>query len=185
MRGIYLESDLLASPAFKSLSRWGMRVYLGFLSRRVIVKKRDKSRGDSHVITNNGKIEFCYSTALSDGIPRQNFRDAVDELISKGFIDLSHQGAGGRSRDKSTYSIVERWRKWNTPDYQETPHPRIRNTKEGQGWSAYHTQKRSVSKSILQNPPSSIEIDTRKQKSKVIGVLKTIPGKKNQKAINA
>ncbi|MBU4396464.1 MAG: hypothetical protein KKD78_15685, partial [Proteobacteria bacterium] len=61
----------------------------------------------------------------------------------------------------------------------------IRNTKEGQGWSAYHTQKKSVSKSILQNPPSSIEIDTRKQKSKVIGVLKTIPGKKNQKAINA
>ncbi|MBA3007774.1 MAG: hypothetical protein KJ900_13175 [Proteobacteria bacterium] len=187
MRGIFLEAELLNSVAFRSLSRWGLRVYMGFLSRRVIVKKKDKGRGDAHVIANNGQIVYCYSTAENDGIPRREFRNAIDELIALGFIDINHQGAGGRSRDMTTYSIVERWKKWNTPDYQPTPTPRIRNTKEGQGWQVYNTrqQKKSVTNMSPENPLSSDKIDTPKQKNRIIGVTKMTPEKMHEKAISA
>ncbi|MDO8946910.1 MAG: hypothetical protein Q7U88_07090 [Desulfocapsaceae bacterium] len=187
MRGIYLEADLLASPAFKSLSRWGLRVYLGFLTRRVMVKSKDKSRADSRIIANNGQIVYCYTTAEKDGIPRREFRNAIDELIDRGFLDINHQGAGGRSRDMTTYSIVERWKKWNTPDYQPTPTPRIRNTKEGQGWQVYNTrqQKKSVTNLSPENPLSSDKIDTPKQKNRIIGVTKMTPEKMHEKAISA
>ena len=186
MRGIYLESDLLNSAAFRSLSRWGLHAYMGFLSRRVMVKSKNKSRADSRLIANNGQIVYCYSTAEQVGIPRREFRNAIDELIDRGFIDINHQGAGGRSRDMTTYFIADRWRKWSTPGYQPTPNPRIKNTKEGQGWSVYNTiqRKKSVTNLSPEKALPSDKNDTPEQKKQVIRVTKMTPEKKYENAVN-
>lgn len=186
MRGIYLEAELLNSEAFRSLSKWGLHVYLLFLARRVMVKEKHKSKADARTIANNGEIVFCYTTAEKMGISRRNFRDALDELIAKGFLDINHQGAGGRSKDKSTYFVCNRWKKWNTPDYKQTPTPRIKNTKDGQGWAVFNARKNqlSVPKTSPERPLSSDHNDTPKEKKRVFRVTKTTPEKTHEIAVS-
>ncbi|MFA7347040.1 MAG: hypothetical protein WCZ86_04700 [Desulfurivibrionaceae bacterium] len=179
MRGVYLEAELMNSDAFKSLSKWGMHVYLRFLTKRVIAKEKHKSKSDSRRIVNNGKIVFCYSEAEKGGIPRREFRNGLDELIDKGFIDIDHQGAGGRSKDMSTYYVADRWMKWGKPDYQTTKKPRVKDTLLGRGWAAYNAQKKqlSVTNMTPETPLSSDKIDTPKGKTKVFRVTNMTPGK--------
>jgi hypothetical protein len=175
MKGIYLEAELLNSPAFQRLSRWGLRVYLRFLTKRVMVKRKSKDRAVTHSIANNGEIVFCYSEAVKMGIPRREFRNALDELVDKGFLDINHQGAGGRTKDMSTYFVGKRWEKWDTPEYQPTPNPRKKDTRQGRGWAAWHARKKqsSVTISPPEIPLSNSENVTRKGKKKVFRLTKT------------
>ena len=179
MRGVYLEAELLNSEAFRSLSKWGLQVYLRFLTKRVMVKAKHKSKSDSHSIANNGEIVFCYSEAEKMGIGRREFRNALDEQIAKGFLDINHQGAGGRSRDSSTYFVCDRWKNWNTPDYKQTPNPRAKNTRQGQGWSVFNARKNQSSVTYLSpvTPLSSDKTDTPKGKKKAFRVAKMSPEK--------
>ncbi len=179
MRGIYLEAELLNSDAFRSLSKWALHAYLRFLTKRVMIKLKSKDRSDSHSIANNGEIVFCYSEAEKMGIPRREFRNAMDELIAKGFLDISHQGAGGRSKDMSTYFVGDRWKKWNKPDYKPTKNPRVKDTVQGRGWAAFNARKNqsSVTNMSLVNLISSGEIVTPERKKKVFRVANMSPEK--------
>ena len=102
-------------------------------------------------------------------IREREFRNSLDELIDKGFLDINHQGTGGRKGDVSTYSLGHRWRKWNTPEYQPTPNPRKKDTRQGRGWAAWNARKKQSSMTILPaNPPlSNGEIVNRKGKKAV------------------
>lgn len=175
MKGIYLEAELLSSDAFQSLSRWALRVYLRFLTKRVMVKCKSKNRAVTHSIANNGEVIFCYSEAEKMGIPRREFRNTLDELIGKGFLDINHQGAGGRTKDVSTYFVGERWKKWNTPGYQPTPNPRKKDTRQGRGWAAWNARKKqsSVTISPPETPFSNGEIVTPRGKKKVFRMTNT------------
>lgn len=177
MHGIYLEAELLNSDAFRSLSKWGLHVYLRFLTKRVMGREKHKSKSDSRKILNNGEIVFCYSEAEKLGIPRREFRNALDELIAKGFIDINHQGAGGRSRDSSTYFVGTRWKKWNTADYKQTSNPRVKNTRQGQGWAVFNAKKKysSVTNMAPAIRPSSIKNATPTVKKKVFRVTDMSP----------
>ncbi|OIP46791.1 MAG: hypothetical protein AUK28_06770 [Desulfobacterales bacterium CG2_30_60_27] len=172
MRGIYLEAELVHSAALRGLSRWAMQVYLHFLTKRVMVKHRSKSKAVKHSIGNNGDIVFCYSEAEKMGIGRREFRNSLDELIVKGFIDINHQGAGGRSKDMSTYFLCDRWKKWNTPEYKPTQKPRIKDTRLGHGWAIVNARKKqsSVTNMSPVKPLSIGENVTPKGKKKVFQV---------------
>lgn len=174
MKGIYLEAELLNSDAFQSLSRGGLRVYLRFLAKRVMVKRKSKDRAVTHSIANNGEIVFCYSEAKKKGIPGREFRNALDELIAKGFIDINHQGAGGRTKDMSTYFVADRWKKWNTPDYKPTATPRQKDTRQGRGWAVYNARKKqsSVTNSPHEPPLSNGEKVIPKGKKQVFRMTK-------------
>ena len=72
---------------------------------------------------NNGEIVFTYAEAKNRyGIPYSTFRDAIYELIEKGFIDIAESGAG-MYRSANLYSISDRWKLYGTDDYKQ-PKPR-------------------------------------------------------------
>jgi len=135
---IYIEKNLVHSPAFRSLSRVAFLVYLDFLDKRFLKPvKREKKR--VWVMENNGKIVYPYQEAENRGISRKQFVKAIDELQGKGFIDIKHQGKGGRkpangTGDVTTYWIDDRWEDYGTEDFKPPRNPRRKDTRKGRGF---------------------------------------------------
>ena len=119
--GIYLESEIMDSPAYQSLNGTAIRVLLHFMRKRRLAPVR-KGGKKLHVITNNGEITFTYQEAgkkLSSS--RSQFRDALDVLIDRGFIELSDR-RGGEFHNQSLFTLnqnghnEDRWREWKPPE---------------------------------------------------------------------
>lgn len=83
-KGIRFDKNLLRSKAFRSLKKWSLLVYLDFLRKR---QWSHGKRGGQKVwvLMNNGEIVYPYLEAERKGINRREFRNALDELIAKGF----------------------------------------------------------------------------------------------------
>ena len=79
---------------------------------------KSKSRSSGWIIRNNGEIVYPYSEAEKKRIGRREFRNAIDELIEKGFLDITHQGSGGRSGDMTKYFIDDRWKDFGTLSFR-------------------------------------------------------------------
>lgn len=107
-KNIWFDKDLLRSSAFRSLSKWSLIVYLDFLRKRQMEPVRRAKRSDDWIIKNNGDIVYPYSEAEVKGIGRREFRNAIDELVEKDFLDIAHQGSGGRSGDMTRYFVDDR-----------------------------------------------------------------------------
>jgi len=120
---VVLEQRLLKSMAYRSLRTPTAYFVLGiFMTKRQLVKvgRRGKEQWD---IANNGEIVFTYKEAegtycMSSGA----FRDAIDELREKGFIDIAATGMGVH-KVTTFYSISDRWKQYGTPEYKK-PKPR-------------------------------------------------------------
>jgi len=129
---IVIERKLLKSQVYRSLTSTSKDVYNNFLMKRVIAKTKARpGRKSESVILNNGEIEYCYSEAEKEGIPRASFMRAITELVEKGFIDIAHSGSGGVKGDKSLYSISDRWRTWGTEEYIQKVRPKDIRAKRG------------------------------------------------------
>lgn len=168
---IYIEKDIVHSPAYRSLSRVAMLVYLDFLDKRFLKQvKRDKRR--VWVIENNGKIKYPHTEAENRGISRKQFVKAIDELQGKGFIDIKHQGKGGRkpakgTGDVSTYWIDDRWKDYGTDDFRPPRNPRKKDRRKGRGFGLIW-QNREKGEAMnkkahetIKSKKLSIEMDTR------------------------
>lgn len=126
-------------------------------------KVKNSKRSDEWVIKNNGEIVYPYAVAERDGIGRREFAKAIDELIEKGFLDIAHQGSGGRAGDTSKYFIDDRWKDYGKPTFKPAKKPRVKDDREGRGWAAFHEKnKSSVTKLIPKNGVSSDKIVTSK-----------------------
>jgi hypothetical protein len=115
---IWIERRLIESKAFLSLSATALKVLMIFFTKRQFesIGRRGKEQWS---IKNNGQIVFTYKKAKSKyGISESAFRRVVDELISKGFIDIAATGMGVH-KVTTLYSISNRWRLYGTPDYEE------------------------------------------------------------------
>ena len=120
---VVLEQRLLKSKAYRSLRTPTAYFVLGiFMTKRQLVKvgRRGKEQWD---IANNGEIVFTYKEAkekycISSGA----FRDAIDELREKGFIDIAAIGMGVH-KVTTFFSVGDRWKLYGTPEYKE-PKPR-------------------------------------------------------------
>ncbi len=126
----WFEKDLIRSKAFRGLTSTAKDVYLHFLLKRQF---RNSNRNKKHgkgvrmEIINNGKICFPYSEAEKIGIPRPTFARALDNLVERGLIDITHAGSGGVKGDMSLYAISDRWEKFGTDEFIEAhrePDPR-------------------------------------------------------------
>jgi len=114
----FLGKDIAKSPAFRSLGKTAILVYLDFRMKCSVTKiKAKQGRKSGWLIRNNGEIIYTYAEAEEKGITRPTFKNALKELVEKGFIDISHSGMGGPKGDKSKYSISERWRDWGTEKF--------------------------------------------------------------------
>ena len=149
-KGIRLEKNLLRSNAFRSMSKWSILVYLDFLRKRKYSQVRRKGNMD-WIFTNDGEIVYPYLEAERKGIGRREFRNALDELIAKGFLDISHMGIGGRKRidnngrvigDMTTYIISERWKNYGKPTFKPPKIERKKDTRTGRGWAVYNQKQK-------------------------------------------
>jgi hypothetical protein len=147
---IWLDNKVRRSPAFRSLSKWSILVYLDFLSKRQMEKRKDAKRSDEWIIRNNGEIVYPYAHAEKNGIGRREFRNAIDELMSKGFLDITHHGSGGRAGDMTKYFLDDRWKDYGNLTFQPPKKPRPKDTRGGRGWKAYHAKQKADNKSVTQ-----------------------------------
>ena len=120
---VCIERQLLGAKAYQSLrSPTAFRVLAIFWTKRQIaeVGRSGKRRWE---ITNNGEITFSYEEARKKyGISNSAFRDAIDELREKGFIDIASSGMGVH-KVTNLYALSERWKLFGTDRY-EPPKPR-------------------------------------------------------------
>lgn len=122
---VVLEQRLLKSKAYRSLRTPTAYFVLGiFWTKRQIGKVGRKGK-EQTVILNNGEITFTYKEAkekycISSGA----FRDAIDELRDKGFIDIAATGMGVH-KVTTFFSISDRWKLCGTPEYEPAkPRPK-------------------------------------------------------------
>jgi len=168
-KNIWFDKNLLRSSAFRSLARWSLLVYLDFLRKRQMEQVKRSKRSDDWIIRNNGAIVYPYSEAEKKGVGRRDFRNAVDELIEKGFLDIAHQGSGGRSSDMTKYFIDDRWKNSGTPSFRPAKKPRPKDSRKGRGWAAYHAKNKRtpVTKLRLKKVGSSNKPVTRNEQMKL------------------
>ena len=82
---------------------------------------------------------FTYREALEKyGMVGKKFSTAIDDLVAKGFIEITYQGTG--PGDPSTYFLSERWQKYGTNDFISVPERR-RNMSKEMGWHIYNARK--------------------------------------------
>lgn len=147
-----------------------MLAYLDFLRKRKMERVKRAKRVDEWFIRNNGEIVYPYSEAEKKGINRRAFRNAIDELIEKGFLDITHQGSGGRAGDMTRYYLDDRWKKYGTPSFCPAKNPRRKDNRKGRGWSAFHAKKEktSVTKLTPGKQDSSNKFDTPNRKTETV-----------------
>jgi hypothetical protein len=119
---LWTQKELRESPAFRSLTKTAILVLLDFHGK---VRKQRKGTGRSkiYLITNNGEITYAYSEAVKKGISRATFRNAIDQLVEKGFLDIAHSG-GGYDGDLSKYALSNRWRLYGKEKFIELERPK-------------------------------------------------------------
>jgi hypothetical protein len=142
---IVVEKSMLRSKAYRSLTATSLIVFNDFLMKRKMKKiKGTHNRKGEITITNNGKIEYCYTEALKKDPPitRPAFSRALDQLIELGFLEIAHQGSGGVKGDKSLYAVSSRWEKFGTPDFKSVK--RRKDIRKGRGFSRYWEIKKQT-----------------------------------------
>ena len=149
---LYLERDLLKSEVLRSLSKTAILIYFDYRMKCKVQKIKGKiGRQDSWLIINNGEIEYTYSEAEKKGISRSSFMRGLDELVEKGFIDVTHSGSGGVKGDKSKYAISDRWRECGTDNFVKKTRPK--DTRGGRGFAVYWKKKEANIGIKNDNPP--------------------------------
>ena len=95
-KGFYIESRLIKSSAFQSLTKEQMNVFYAFLARRVYPDKKMRKKV-GNIIANQGKILFTFRQATNDlSISKDTFTRAIDKLIEVGFIEINVKGGDNR-----------------------------------------------------------------------------------------
>ena len=181
---IYYLREMVESPAYRSLSRVGLLMLTDFMCKRIMIPtgrratKGRRNTGKQYVCENNGKIQFPYSEAVKKGYSREQFRNGLDELQRKGFIDIKHFGVGGRkpengTGDSSLYSVDDRWRDFDEVTQRAiTPpkRPRQKDTRMDRGFQRYWSNVYQLAVMLFQVDRAKRlkkEIKARKHEAKI------------------
>ena len=153
-KNIWIEREMILSPAFRKLNGRAMEVLLLFLYRR---QWKQASRKGKWYTTNNGEIVFPYKEAKKRfKIPKSSFARAIDKLMEHGFIDIAHLG-GGLIGDCTRYSISGRWRKYGTDNFVIKKKPK---DTRGFGFTTKNWEEKTGLKRRIESK-SGIKNDTR------------------------
>ena len=163
---IYIQKELLHSPVYRSLSRAALLIYQDFLDKRDMRPiKRNKIK--YWVISNNGEIIYPYSEAEEKGFSKTIFRNSIDELQSKGLIDITHLGKGGRKPVKGTgdvtkYMIDDRWKDYGKKDFRPPRIPRPKDKHKNRGFALLYADKKKR-KAMIEKRNMTNRINREKQ----------------------
>ena len=109
------------SDAFLSLKKNSIKLLVALLDARIFEKrsqaKDKKGRPRKRKCINSESLEMPYGTLEKVyKISLRSIPAAIDELLAKGFIRITHRG-GAIKHDKSTYALVNDYLLWR-PDSQ-------------------------------------------------------------------
>lgn len=124
-----LEQNMIKSKAWLELRGAAQSVYLIFRTKCRMERTTGKPGKRGMVIANNGELVFTYAEAQKIyGISKSRFRRSIDELITKGFVDIAATGMGVH-KVTTFYALSERWRFYGTEHFQHVnrPEPSIAN----------------------------------------------------------
>ena len=176
-KNIWVEREMILSPAFHKLNGRSMKVLFLFLYRR---QWSLPSRKGKWYTTNNGEIVFPYKEAKKRfKIPKSSFARAIDKLMEHGFIDIAHLG-GSLIGDCTKYSMSNRWKNYDTERFVQKKRPK--DTRgfgfTAKNWEDKTGRKRRIeSKSgIKNNTRTSNKNDTSEGKRKTQLVSKMMQG---------
>jgi hypothetical protein len=140
---MYVPRSMSPSPAFRSLSRVAIQILLDFYHKRDMrsfghTRTPDGQKKKRYECVNNGQIIYPYSEAEANGFSRVQFRNAIDELQCKGFIDITHLGVGGRKPqngegDANMYFLDKRWQDFDEVQQVAVRPPRNPRKKDSRG----------------------------------------------------
>ena len=116
--------ELLHSQAYTELSYGPSLKLLNWFYEKIEIKINKRKRGtERYEFVNNGDIAFDYLEAGYRGLSHQQFRRALLELHSYGFIEVARSGSV--LKDMCTlYGLSERWKKYGTPRFEDKEFPR-------------------------------------------------------------
>lgn len=153
-RVIVLDKTMVKSRAWLSLSRTAVHIYLLLRCKCQIAKKSRWSakRSDDFMgrLLNNGELVFTYAEAKRlYGITAGRFSRAIDELVERGFIEITATGMGVH-KVESWYAISDRWRDYGTPSFKtvKRPEPTIRSSGFRKGNTLWQKANRKKSTAI-------------------------------------
>ena len=168
-KNIWIEREMILSPAFRKLNGRAMEVLLLFFYRR---QWSLPSRKGKWYTTNNGEIVFPYKEAKKRfKIPKSSFARAIDNLIEYGFIDITHLG-GGLIGDCTRYFISNRWKYYDTDRFIQKKRPK---DTRGFGFTTKNWEEKTGRKRRIESK-SGIKNDTNKSKRSVKLVSNLVQG---------
>jgi hypothetical protein len=114
--GFYWERDLYQSDAFLSLGKNSMKVLIALLDnrRREPGSKAGGKKGNKRKpqFINLDSLKIPYGTLEKVyQINRSSIPSAIDELLAKGFIEISYHGGACR-HDKTRYALSDNYLLW-------------------------------------------------------------------------
>jgi len=127
---IWIDADIYYSEAFRSISKSGSAIVT--LMRCLQKRKWEYqkiNRKKERIYVNDG-FTFPYHEAAGLKIAgtTQHWKN-LRKLVEIGFLDPVHQGGWYRKHEKthdySVYKLSDRWRKYNTPEFEKVEMPRV------------------------------------------------------------
>jgi hypothetical protein len=139
---IWVEKRLLNSRAYSDLKTHSPKVLTWFFLKRQMVKYKDSKSNENWIIKNNGSIVFTYKEAeRKRALSKKKFVCALDDLIAKGFLAVTHQGTG--QNDYSRYKLTTNWKDYGTKDFKPCPQRR-KNKSKNMGWAIYNARQKKL-----------------------------------------
>lgn len=127
---IWLEPEIYYSEAWQSIKKSASLINTLLRCFQKRKWERTKVRGKKDIIYTNDGFTFPYAEAEALNIAKntQHWKN-LRKLIEIGFLDVVHQGGWYRKHEKtndfSVYKYSERWRKYNTPEFEKVEMPRV------------------------------------------------------------
>jgi hypothetical protein len=129
-----LEREMYQHPAFLSLCKNAIKTLIAFLDARRFEKLPNKKgqmkKSSKAVCVNGDNLRIPYGLLEKTyRIPRGRIPAAIDELMTKGFIERKYAG-GAAKHDMAIYALSE---KWKLPGSEKAPY-QARKRREHHGY---------------------------------------------------
>lgn len=157
---VMLTYELIDSEAYKSLQPSAGKL-LPYCLRKV---KEPYGSPKSY----STDFNFSYTEAAAKGFAKDTFSRSLHSLIERGFINLIKKGGlRGYQKSNSIYRLSDRWRKYDTPDFQQQDYKNLQVWNE-EGAEKKQSQRQKCALDSTRNRNGTIpEIG--------IGNIKTMP----------
>jgi len=175
---IVIEREMVRSPAYLSLSTGAAHIVLStFFTKRKMQKVRLPGGKEMWECVNDGEIAYPYAEAQGQGLSAKRFRNAIDQLLNRGFIRITKTGKG-KHRSRTLYGLSDGWKTWK-PGESKGQRRKRKPTEAGfkPGNTAWQHRKSSTVDSARR---STVQKARRNGQKKSLLAKRTVVGPRNE-----